>query len=141
MDFAPGTIVVDDRGYNDYRLFAKWTDAQVFFLTRMKDNAQFEVLEERDPPQNRRILKDQTIRLTGVGAQEKCSHRLRRIEALREDTGEVLVFLTNHHGLGANLGKMLSLPVVFVLQYLLNSRITFYKKTLPLDSNSIGGVK
>jgi len=102
MDFAPGTIVVDDRGYNDYRLFAKWTDAQVFFVTRMKDNAQFEVLEERDPPQNRRILKDQTIRLTGVGAQEKCSHLLRRIEALREDTGEVLVFLTNHHGLGAS---------------------------------------
>jgi hypothetical protein len=22
IDFAPGTIVVDDRGYNDYRLFA-----------------------------------------------------------------------------------------------------------------------
>lgn len=102
MDFAPGTIVVDDRGYNDYRLFAKWTDAQVFFVTRMKDNAQFEVLKERDSPQNRRILKDQTIRLTGVGAQEKCAHRLRRIEALRKDTGEVLVFLTNHHGLGAS---------------------------------------
>ena len=102
MGFAPGTIVVDDRGYNDYRLFAQWTDAQVFFVTRMKDNAQFEVLEEREPPQNRGILKDQTIRLSGVGAQEKCPHRLRRIEALREDTGEVLVFLTNHHGLGAS---------------------------------------
>ena len=102
IGFAPGTIVVDDRGYNDYRLFAKWTDAQVFFVTRMKDNAQFEVLEEREPPQNRRILKDQTIRLTGVGAQEKCPHLLRRIEAVREDTGEVLVFLTNHHGLGAS---------------------------------------
>jgi hypothetical protein len=102
MGFAPGTIVVDDRGYNDYRLFAKWTDAQVFFVTRMKDNAQFEVLEKRDPPRNRGILKDQTIRLTGVGAQAKCPHLLRRIEALREDTGEVLVFLTNHHGLGAS---------------------------------------
>ena len=35
IGFAPGTIVVDDRGYNDYRLFAKWTDAQVFFVTRV----------------------------------------------------------------------------------------------------------
>jgi hypothetical protein len=102
IGFAPGTIVVDDRGYNDYRLFAKWTDAQVFFVTRMKDNAQFEVLEQREAPQNRGILKDQTIQLTGVGAQEKCPHRLRRIEAVREDTGEILVFLTNHHGLGAS---------------------------------------
>jgi hypothetical protein len=102
IGFAPGTIVVDDRGYNDYRLFAKWTDAQVFFVTRMKDNAQFEVLEEKDPPQNRAILKDQTIRLSGVGAQEKCPHLLRRVEAVREDTGDILVFLTNHFGLGAS---------------------------------------
>jgi Domain of unknown function (DUF4372)/Transposase DDE domain len=100
--FAPGTIVVDDRGYNDYRLFAEWTDSRVFFVTRMKDNAQFEVVEEHEPPQNRNILKDQTIRLTGTGAQEKCPHLLRRVEAVREDTGDRLVFLTNHHGLGAS---------------------------------------
>jgi hypothetical protein len=100
--FAPGTIVVDDRGYNDYRLFGQWTDGEVFFVTRMKDNAQFEVVEERTPPQNRGILKDQIIRLTGAGAQDKCPHLLRRVEAIREDTGDILVFLTNHHGLGAS---------------------------------------
>ena len=94
--------MLDDRGYNDYRLFAEWTDSSVFFVTRMKDNAQFEVVEEREPPQNRNILKDQTIRLTGTGAQEKCPHLLRRVEAVREDTGDRQVFLTNHHGLGAS---------------------------------------
>jgi IS4 transposase len=102
MRFAPGTIVVADRGYNDYRLFGQWTDGEVFFVTRMKDNAQFELVEERTPPQNRGILKDQSIRLTGVGAQDKCPHLLRRVEAVREDTGDTLVFLTNHHGLGAS---------------------------------------
>jgi Transposase DDE domain/Domain of unknown function (DUF4372) len=102
IHFAPGTIVVDDRGYNDYRLFGDWTDAEVFFVTRMKDNAQFEVLAEHAAPQNRNILSDQTIRLSGIGAQAKCPHLLRRIEAIREDTGEILVFLTNHHGLGAS---------------------------------------
>jgi putative flippase GtrA len=30
-------------------------------------------------------------------------------------------------GLGANIGKILSLPVVFVIQYVLNSRVTFRK--------------
>ncbi len=100
--FTPGTIVVDDRGYNDYRLFADWTKTGVFFVTRMKDNAMFEVVEEHTPPQNRNILKDQTIRLTGTGAPEKCPHLLRRIEAVREDTGDTLVFLTNHHDLGAS---------------------------------------
>jgi len=102
LHFAPGTIVVDDRGYNDYRLFANWTDAGVFFVTRLKDNARFEVVAERAPPQNRGILCDQTIRLAGAGAPQKCQHLLRRVEAVREDTGDILVFLTNHHELGAS---------------------------------------
>ncbi|RIK11816.1 MAG: IS4 family transposase [Anaerolineae bacterium] len=88
--------------HNDYRLFAYWTESGVFFVTRMKDNAQFEVVEEHVVPQKRNILRDQTIRLTGIGAQDKCPHLLRRVEAVREDTGETLVFLTNHHGLGAS---------------------------------------
>jgi hypothetical protein len=102
MHFTSGTIVVDDRGYNDYRLFAKWTEGGVYFVTRMKDNALYEVVEEHEIPKNRNILKDQTIRLSGTGAQDKCPHLLRRIEALREDTGDVLVFIANHHGLGAS---------------------------------------
>jgi hypothetical protein len=102
MHFASGTIVVDDQGYNDYRLLAKWTRDGVYFVTRMKDNALYEVVEEHAVPQNRNILKDQTIRLTGTGAQKKCPHLLRRIEAVREDTGDILVFISNHHALGAS---------------------------------------
>ena len=47
------------------------------------------------------ILSDQTIRLSGAAAQDKCPHALRRIEAVRQDTGDILVFLTNHFGLSA----------------------------------------
>ena len=102
IHFAPGTIVVDDRGYNDYRLFANWTETGVFFVTRMKDNALYEVVTAHQPPRNLNILADETIRLTGAGAQDKCPHLLRRIEAVREDTGGILVFLTNNFKLSAN---------------------------------------
>jgi hypothetical protein len=102
IPFPAGTVVVDDRGYNDYRLFSYWTDSGVYFVTRMKDNARFEVVEERAVPQNRGIVRDQIIRLTGTGAEDKCAHLLRRVEAVREDTGETLVFLTNHLKLGAS---------------------------------------
>ena len=100
--FTPGTIVVDDRGYNDYRLFAKWTAQGAFFVTRMKDNAQFEMLQEHQASENSLILGDQTIRLSGARAQDKCPNPLRRIEAVREDTGDILVFLTNNFGLSAS---------------------------------------
>lgn len=101
LSFSPGTIVVDDRGYNDFRLFAKWTDAQVFFVTRMLRNTQFEVVEQRPLPKHCHVLADEVIRLTGVRAKGKGLPLLRRIEAVREDTGEVMVFLTNNMRLAA----------------------------------------
>ena len=68
MRLAPDTIVVNDRGYNDHRLFAQWTDAGVYFFTRMKDNTSFDVAKKHTVPQNRNTIKDQIIRLTDIGA-------------------------------------------------------------------------
>jgi len=102
FQFDPHTIVIDDRGYNDYALFGKWTSEGVYFVTRMKDNALYEVITKNKVPKNRHILKDETIELRGVGAYEKCPYRLRRIEFLEPIKKEVLVFLTNHPKLGAS---------------------------------------
>ena len=102
LQFAAGTIVVDDRGYNDYKLFGQWCKEGVYFVTRMKRDALYEIVQRREPPKNRNIVADETIRLTSPGAQEKCPHLLRRVEAVREDTGETLAFLTNLHDLGAS---------------------------------------
>jgi hypothetical protein len=101
LEFPPGTILVYDRGYNDYSLFGQWTAQGVFFVTRMKDKALYEVVGERDVPQNRNILKDELIQLTGPQAEEKCPYPLRRIEVYVPETDEVLVFLTNHLDFGA----------------------------------------
>lgn len=102
LDFGAGTIVVDDRGYNDYALFSQWCGEDVYFVTRMKSDARYEVVQEHRAPQNRGIVSDQMIRLTGAGAAGKCAHELRRVEALRDDGGDNLVFLTNLHDLGAS---------------------------------------
>ena len=42
-------------------------------------------------------------------------------------SGFGVIELARQQGIDANLGKIISLPVVFALQYVLNSRITFYK--------------
>ena len=99
--FDPGTIVVDDRGYNDYALFGKWTLQGVYFVTRMKENALYEVVGERNVPQNRNILKDELIEFKDPKAREKCPYPLRRIELFDPGKKEVLVFLTNNLDLGA----------------------------------------
>jgi hypothetical protein len=99
--FDPGTIVVYDRGYNDYALFGKWTAQGVYFVTRMKDNAIYDVVGEKKVPQNSHILKDEQIEFKDPKAREKCPHPLRRIEVFDPEKKEVLVFLTNNMDLGA----------------------------------------
>jgi hypothetical protein len=106
LSFEPGTVVVDDRGYNDYRLFSKWTEQEVYFVTRMKDNALYTIMEERPVPQNRSVLKDQIIFLSGSGAWEKCPYALRRVEVWDPTKQEVLVFLTNHYDFGATISAL-----------------------------------
>jgi IS4 transposase len=95
LRFTPGTIVVDDRGYNDYRLFGSWCAQGVFFVTRMKSHALYEVVQQRLIMPKGNIVADQLVRLSGRDAEDKCPQVLRRVEAVREDTGETLVFVTN----------------------------------------------
>jgi hypothetical protein len=83
----PGSIVALDRGYNDYALFGRWTDRKIHFVTRLTDNAAFEVLEESPVPANRDIRADQVIRFTGPKAQRDCPSVLRRV-GCSEPTGD-----------------------------------------------------
>ena len=95
LRFTPGTIVVEDRGYNDYSLFGRWCAQGVFFVTRMKSHTLYEVVQQRLIMPKGNIVNDQLVRLSGRDADVKCPQVLRRIEAVREDTGETLVFVTN----------------------------------------------
>lgn len=96
LKFDAGTIVVIDRGYVDYAWFGRLTAQDVFFVTRMKDNAAYEVIEKRRVPERGFVVRDEVIRLNGPRAEQGCPHRLRRIEYFSPETAEKLVFLTNH---------------------------------------------
>lgn len=101
LSLSPGSIVAVDRAYNDYEQFAQWTEQGVYFVTRMKDNAVYEVVEELQVPQNRKILSDEIIRLTGVNAESKCPYLLRRIVVWDDENQREIVLLTNHLEFGA----------------------------------------
>jgi IS4 transposase len=73
----------------------------VWFVTRLKEAAVYAVVEDRRIPVQRRVERNQVIRLTGVGAAEKCPHALRRIEVYDPAKDETLVFLTHHFTFGA----------------------------------------
>jgi len=95
IEFTPGTTVVIDRGYTDYQWFVDLTKRKVHFVTRMKENADYGVVEKRELPNRRGVLRDEVIyffKLEQAGVQ--CFFR--RIEFYDEEQERVLVFLTNN---------------------------------------------
>ncbi len=100
MQFAPGAILVFDRGYTDYLWFTNLTQQAVYFVTRLKENADYGVLEKREVPQRRGVLRDEVIFFYKL-AQAGQDAYFRRIEFYDEERDRVLVFLTNHLELAA----------------------------------------
>jgi hypothetical protein len=101
LDLNAGSIVAMDRGYNDYALFGKWTGRGVFFVTRLKDNAAYEVVESFLGPLPRHILADEIIRFTGTQAAKNCPHLLRRVVVWDPNNEREIVLLTNLLHFGA----------------------------------------
>jgi len=101
LDLNAGSIVAIDRGYNDYALFGKWTDRGVFFVTRLKDNAAYEVVESFLGALPRNILADEIIRFTGTQAAKNCPHLLRRVVLWDPVNEREIVLLTNLVHFGA----------------------------------------
>ena len=100
MRFDPGTVLVIDRGYIDYEWFVRLTRQSVYFVTRLKDNAVYEVVEERRVPANRNVLKDQVIYFPSE-AKESDEYYFRLVEVWDEEKKESIIFLTNHLEFGS----------------------------------------
>ena len=101
ISLAPGSIIVVDSGYTDYKLFADWSDNDIYFVTRLKECAYYRVHKQRPVPTNRNILFAELIVFTGYYAERDCPYVLRRIEIEDSDTGRRITFLTNHLEFGA----------------------------------------
>lgn len=100
LELPSGSIVVFDRGYNDYLWFTELTLFDVGFVTRMKESSLYEVIESRTP-QGKGVVRDQIIVIkTKHPEVDEQPVRLRRIEFIDAE-GKQYVFLTNRLDLAA----------------------------------------
>jgi hypothetical protein len=95
LRFEPGTVVVMDRGYIDYDWFVQLTHQGVYFVTRLKDNASFEVVENLRVPADSNILKDQIIFFYNQAVPDR-EHFFRIVEIWDEEKQRSFTFLTNN---------------------------------------------
>jgi Domain of unknown function (DUF4372)/Transposase DDE domain len=102
LDFPRGSIVALDRGYTDYNLFTRWTRTGVFFVTRLKANADILRVASRPVPKGGSVRRDEIIRLQPFVAGRPDLADLRRVVVWLEDKQEELVLLTNNFTLAAS---------------------------------------
>ena len=103
LPLVKGSIVAVDRGYTDYALFGQWTANGVYFVTRLKAGARYQVVADRERPpaaEAAGLRADQDIQLVGASAQA-CPHRLRLVRWWDARQQVELVFLTNLRHLAA----------------------------------------
>ena len=65
--FEKGTIIIEDKGYWDFGVIRDRIKAENTFVTRIKDNTVYQVIEELQLPykDDQHILIDELIHLTG----------------------------------------------------------------------------
>jgi len=99
--YAKGTILVMDRGFIHFGWFHRLNQNGVLFVTRIKNDTRYEVVEHRPVVAGKNIVSDDVIRLTSRRSRKSYPNPLRLV-TLQTDTGERLEFLTNHMTLSAS---------------------------------------
>ncbi|NLT68725.1 MAG: IS4 family transposase [Acidobacteria bacterium] len=94
LRFEPGTVIVMDRGYIDYEWFVELSRNHVYFVTRLKENASFEVVESRPVVAGTNVRKDQIIFFHSQAVPDS-KHFFRIVEVWDEEKQRSVTFLTN----------------------------------------------
>lgn len=99
------TIYVFDKGYNDYKAFKRFTETQTSFVTRIKDNAVYQILENSEIEEHIHsgILEDQIIEITVKEDNKTSKLNLRKIRFYDRVLKREFEFLTNLFEMRADL--------------------------------------
>lgn len=97
-----GSIITFDKGYVDYAAYEAFTKSKIWYVTRLKDNALYQAIQEFDIPDtaDSGVLKDEEIVLL-YGENKQNKHRARRIAYWDSENERLFEFITNNFELPA----------------------------------------
>jgi IS4 transposase len=99
MHFEPEDLLIFDRAYLDYAWLYRLHQGGVWFVTRLKTNSCYEVIQRQAA--SGPVLADQIIRLGSPQGQACYPELLRRVHYRDPETGQKYAFLTNRLDLAA----------------------------------------
>jgi hypothetical protein len=112
LELISHSMIVFDRAYNYYHQFALWTEQQVYFVTRLKKNAVYTVVEELRKHYRKKgqakVLSDEIIELEynpedeNGKKQTKLTRKIRlRKVCFQDEKNRYYEFLTNNFDITA----------------------------------------
>jgi hypothetical protein len=101
IHFEANSFYIMDRGYVDYKRLYKIHTCGAFFVTRAKDNMNYRRLYSHQKDIANGIIYDQTIMLNNHYASKDYPEKMRRIKFKDEQTGKLLIFLSDNFHLKA----------------------------------------
>ena len=98
LRFEKGTVLVMDRGYNDYDWFSRLSRHGVFFVTRLKDGAAYtDVPDKARPAEGDKIISDRTITFDNQKPDTSGTRpEFRIVKAWIDGKHGIFTFLTNN---------------------------------------------
>ena len=143
LKLAANSWLVFDNAYTVYHQFAKWTSEKIWFVTRMKDNADYhvtKVIADKTKKKNATgVLKEQYITVAvKQNGKEVERLKLRRI-IFKTKEGKVYVFVTNNFTLPAS-----QIATIYKNRWMIELLFKQIKQNFPLRyfwGNSTNAIK
>lgn len=112
LELISHSMIVFDKAYNYYHQFALWTSQQVYFVTRLKKNAVYEVIEVKRNHYRKRgkakVLRDEVVELSYHPEDENGKRQMKIIKKIRlrkvryqDEKNRYFEFLTNNFEISA----------------------------------------
>lgn len=91
------TVYIFDKGYNDYKAFEHFTNQKTGFVTRIKENAKFEVTQTNEIPESihNGVLSDEIIEVEVNKEGLKTRLKLRKIRYYDREHKRSFEFISN----------------------------------------------
>lgn len=92
------SVVVADRGYQDFSMLFDWEKNDIYFVIRLKKSINHEMIKELPlrNTDNAKLLKDELIMLTEDGTKDEYPKAIRRLAVYDEKNDKVIELITNN---------------------------------------------
>ena len=91
------TIYIFDKGYNDYKAFKHFTDNKTGFVTRIKDNANYDIVDVKvvSDEIHSGVLSDEIIEIEVKDEQATSKLKVRKVKFYDRENKREFEFITN----------------------------------------------